>query len=224
MLNSGLQSQSPSMALPSLSKTLRQKILTEWNLTQTDFPRDQSIDQLFELQVKKTPDALAVEWGKERSTYRELNQRANQLAHYLQKKGVNSGQLVGIYLERSLEMLVALLGVLKAGGAYLPLEPAYPRERISFMLSDAQVPLLLTKKRLLAKLPQTEVNIICLDSQREEIDLESQTSPKIENRASSLAYVIYTSGSTGHPKGGRYPSSGSQSPCLSDKLCANPKR
>ena len=201
MTNSSSQFQSSLVAFSPIPEALRQKVLMEWNQTQTNFPKDQSIDQLFEVQVKKAPEALAVEWEKERITYRELNQQANRLAHYLHKKGVYSGRLVGIYLERSLEMLVALLGVLKAGGAYLPLEPACPRERISFILNDAQVPLLLTKNSLLAELPQTEINIICLDSQRETIDLESQTSPKVESRASGLAYVIYTSGSTGHPKG-----------------------
>ena len=201
MINSSSESQSSPVALSVLPEALRQKVLTEWNLTQTDFPRDQSIDRLFEFQVKKTPDALAIEWEKERITYRELNQRANQLAHYLQKQGVDSGKLIGIYLERSLEMFVALLGVLKAGGAYLPLETAFPRERISFILNDAQVPLLLTKKSLSTNLPKTETSIICLDSLQEIVDQESQTSPNVESRASNLAYVIYTSGSTGHPKG-----------------------
>ena len=167
MINSSSQSQSSLVAFSLLPEALRRKVLTEWNQTQTNFPRDQSLDQLFELQVKQAPDALAVEWEQQRITYRELNQRANRLAHYLRKKGVESGKLIGIYLERSLETLVALLGVLKAGGVYLPLETAYPRERIAFILNDAQVPLLVTTKSWLAKLPQTAITIICLDAQKE---------------------------------------------------------
>ncbi|BAY10176.1 non-ribosomal peptide synthetase [Calothrix sp. NIES-2098] len=156
------------------------------------------IHQLFEAQVEKTPNAVAVVFENQQLTYQELNQKANQLAHYLQKLGVKAEVLVGLYVERSLEMVVGLLAILKAGGAYLPLDPAYPQERIAFMLTDAQVPLVLTQQKLIADLPVNSAQIICLDNFiiKESTDnIATKVSPE------NLAYVIYTSGSTGQSKG-----------------------
>jgi amino acid adenylation domain-containing protein len=186
--------------LPLLTASERHTLLVEWNDTQIDYPK-QCIHQLFEQQVEQTADAVALIFDNQQLTYAELNNRANQLAHHLQKLGVQPDVLVGICMERSLEMVVALLGILKAGGAYLPLDPAYPKERLAFMLADAQVSLLLTQQHLVNQLPQHQAKVICLDT-----DWETITQERIENPVSSttpenLAYVIYTSGSTGKPKG-----------------------
>ncbi|HDN27235.1 MAG TPA: non-ribosomal peptide synthetase, partial [Thioploca sp.] len=139
-----------------LTESQQHQILVEWNTTKADFPRDKCLHQLFEAQVERTPEAVAVVFEDSRLTYQELNQRANQLAHYLKKLGVGPEVLVGIYIERSLEMVVGLLGILKAGGAYLPLEPAYPQERLAFMLEEAQTPVLLTQEQILSGLPPFE--------------------------------------------------------------------
>jgi amino acid adenylation domain-containing protein len=175
------------------------------------------IHQLFEAQVERDPDAVAVTFPatpeptgelaglrqrrEEKLTYRELNQRANQLAHYLKALGVGPEVPVGICLERSLEMVIGILGILKAGGAYVPLELAYPTERLSFILEDTQMPAVLTESQLLEKLPEHQAKLICLDGDRETIAQEDTENPESEGGAHSLAYVIYTSGSTGNPKG-----------------------
>jgi surfactin family lipopeptide synthetase A len=187
--------------LPLLTETERQQLLVEWNDTKTDRPRDLCIHQLFEEQVERTPDSVAVVFEAEQLTYGELNRRANQLAHHLRALGVGPEVLVAVCLERSLEMIIALLGILKAGGAYLPLDPAYPKERRAFMLQDAQVPVLLTQERLVAGLPEHDVKVICLDSGWETIAHESKENPGRLTLPENLAYVIYTSGSTGQPKG-----------------------
>src|SRR5256884_4177950 len=134
--------------LPLLTEAERQQVLAEWNATRVDFPQDTCIHELFEAQVERTPEALAVVYEDEQLSYKQLNQRANQLAHYLQRHGVGPEVRVGLRMERSLEMVVGLLGILKAGGAYVPLDPAYPQERLAFMLADAQVPVLLTQQSL----------------------------------------------------------------------------
>src|SRR5207248_4262876 len=134
-------------------------------------------------------------------TYRELNAKGNQLAHHLQHLGVGPEVLVGISLERSLDMVIALLGVLKAGGAYVPLDPAYPQDRLAFMLQDAQVAVLLTQRRLIERLPKQTAKMICLDTDWGEIARESDKNLSGEATPENLAYVIYTSGSTGWPKG-----------------------
>jgi amino acid adenylation domain-containing protein len=187
--------------LPLLTAREQQQLLVEWNQTQTAYPQDKAIHQLFEAQVEQTPDAIAVVFEDQQLTYRELNDRANQLAHYLQKLGVQPDVLVGICVERSLEMIVGLLGILKAGGAYVPLDPAYPTDRINFMLSDAQVAVLLTQQHLQAELPKPGLPVICLDSDWSTIAQESTTNPNSNVQPHDLAYVIYTSGSTGKPKG-----------------------
>lgn len=186
--------------LPVLTAAERHQLLN-WNNTQADYPKDGCIHQLFEAQVEKTPDAIAVVFEDEQLTYRELNIWANQLAHHLRTLGVEPEVMVGICVERSLEMVVGLLGILKAGGAYVPLDPTYPKERLTFMINDTQVSVLLTQQRLVAKLPHQGTNVVCLDAGWEKIAQFGQGNPISEVRADNLAYVIYTSGSTGRPKG-----------------------
>ncbi|MBN4004177.1 amino acid adenylation domain-containing protein [Nostoc sp. LPT] len=185
--------------LPILPTT-EQQLLAAWNNTQTAYPQDKSIHQLFETQVERTPDAIAVVFQNQQLTYLELEERANQLAHYLQTLGVKPGVLVGISLERSIEIAIALLAVLKAGGAYVPLDPTYPKERLTFMLNDAQVSVLLTQANLLDLLPN-QVEVVCLDTDKEKITHYPTHKPAYLVTAENLAYVIYTSGSTGTPKG-----------------------
>ncbi|MCC5641838.1 amino acid adenylation domain-containing protein [Nostoc sp. CHAB 5824] len=194
--------------LPLLTLAERQQLLVEWNNTQTDYPRQACIHQLFEAQVESTPNAVAVVFAGQQLTYQQLNERANQLAHHLQSLGVGPDVMVGLCAERSFEMVIGLLGILKAGGAYVPLDPMYPQERLSLMLKDAQVKILLTQQHLLEKLPLCGAKVVYLDSdagamsttgyayaQHSQENTVSQTTPE------NLAYVIYTSGSTGIPKG-----------------------
>ena len=187
--------------LPLLTQAERQQLLVEWNNTTREYPSNKCIHQLFEEQVTRSPDAVAIVFEGEQLTYRKLNAKANQLAHYLKTLGVEPEVLVGICLERSLEMIVALLGILKAGGSYVPLDPAYPQERLAFMLEDTQMPMLLTKAQQLENLPPHQARVVCLDSDWEEIALEREVNPYSEVTPDNLAYVIYTSGSTGKPKG-----------------------
>lgn len=184
-----------------LTELERHKILVEWNNTQNDYPLDKCVHQLFEEQVEQRPDAVAVVCEGEQLTYGELNLRANQLAHYLQGLGVGPEVLVGICVERSIEMIVGLLGILKAGGAYIPLDPAYPQERLTFMLKDACVSVLLTQGKLVKKLPQHQARVVYLDLHSEEITQCNESNPTSRATADNLVYVIYTSGSTGQPKG-----------------------
>ncbi|GJD17563.1 amino acid adenylation domain-containing protein [Rivularia sp. IAM M-261] len=168
----------------------------------------QCVHKYFEVQVNKTPDSVAVVLELEFLTYRELNEQANQLAHYLRSLGVKAGVMVGICVERSLEMVVAILGVLKAGGAYVPIDPNYPSERLSFILKDTQTPILLTLSNLLPKLPALSTNLVCLDSQWDTISQHSQENLVCDTNIDDLIYVIYTSGSTGKPKGVMVPHRG----------------
>ncbi|MBD2253936.1 amino acid adenylation domain-containing protein [Nostoc parmelioides FACHB-3921] len=187
--------------LPLLTAVEQQQLLVEWNATQVDYPLNKFIHHLFEEQVQRTPDAVAVVYENQQLTYQQLNHRANQLANYLHALGVKPDVLVGLCVERSLEMIVGLLGILKAGGAYLPLDPDYPQERLSFMLEDAQVPVLLTQQQLLENLPQHQAKVVCLDTDWQVISQSSGDNARAGVQASNLAYVIYTSGSTGRPKG-----------------------
>lgn len=164
-------------------------------------PADACIHRLFEVQVERAPDAVAVTFGGTRLTYGELNRRANQLAHHLRSLGVGPEVLVALCVERSLDAVVGLLGVLKAGGAYVPVDPTYPRERIAFMLEDAGAPVLLTQARLLPSLPPHKARVVLLDGDREAIARCSDRDPSPAAGPDHLAYVIYTSGSTGRPKG-----------------------
>ena len=188
--------------LPILTDNERQEILVEWNNTGVNYPQDKLIHQIFEAQVEKTPDSVAVVFEGEQLTYRELNQRANQLAHYLQSLSVGPESLVGIAVERSIEMIVGLYGILKAGGAYVPLDPTYPAERVAYMMEDANVPVLLTQQRLLEKLPPCKARVICLDTEWDSlIGSQSIENPICRATLENAAYNIYTSGSTGKPKG-----------------------
>jgi len=187
--------------LPLLTESEKQQLLVEWNQTQQDYPQNLCIHQLFEAWVEQTPDAIALIFKGEQLTYRELNSKANQLANYLQTLGVKPETLVGICIEPSLEMIVGILGILKAAGAYVPIDPTYPSERIAYMLDDSQLAVLLTQEKLVTSLPQHQAQVICLDSDWKEISTESKSSPITSLTPENLAYVIYTSGSTGKPKG-----------------------
>ncbi|HKU72447.1 MAG TPA: amino acid adenylation domain-containing protein [Pyrinomonadaceae bacterium] len=187
--------------LEILTHAERQQMLVEWNRTATEFPSDKCFQQLFEEQVARTPEAVAVVFGEARLTYAGLNHRANQLAYCLQQRGAGAGTIVGVLMERSLEMLVALLGALKAGAAYLPLDPSYPRERLSLILDEAAVPVLLTQEHLAATLAGQHADVLRLDTDWTEIASHSEQNPECVITPQNLAYVIYTSGSTGRPKG-----------------------
>jgi amino acid adenylation domain-containing protein len=187
--------------LPLLTETERNQLLVEWNDTQAEYPQNQCIHSLFEAQVERTPDAIAVVFENEQITYRELNRRANQLAHHLRTLGIGPELLVGIYVERSVEMVVGLLGILKAGGAYVPLDPSFPQERLAFMLADSQASVLLSQQRLVEGLSGHRLQVVCLDTAWEAISRESTENPVDGAQSAHLAYVIYTSGSTGKPKG-----------------------
>jgi amino acid adenylation domain-containing protein len=187
--------------LEILSDREQHQLLVEFNQTQANYPHNKCFHQLFEAQVSRTPDNIAVVFENQQLTYAELNTRANQVAHYLRQLGVGAEVLVGICVERSLLMLVGLLGILKAGGAYVPLDPTYPQERLAFMLEDSKAPVLLTQQHLKESLPQHQARLICLDGDWEEIATSSPDNPHINVTFENLAYVIYTSGSTGKPKG-----------------------
>jgi len=191
----------PVYQLPLLTEKEQHQLLVAWNDTATDYPQDKCIHQLFEEQVERTPDAVAVVFEDEKLTYRELNNRANQLAHYLRSLGVEPEVLVGICVERSLEMIVGLLGILKAGGAYVPLDPNYPPERVDYILSNSAAQVLITSGQVLNYLPKYKIRIICLDTELKEIERENKKNPNSKVKSQNLLYVIYTSGSTGEPKG-----------------------
>ncbi|MFQ4144478.1 amino acid adenylation domain-containing protein [Chlorogloeopsis sp. ULAP02] len=186
--------------LPLLTLAEQQQLL-EWNQNDVNYPQATCIHQLFAHQVEKTPNAIAVIFEDQQLTYQELNQQANQLAHYLQKLGVKPEVLVGICVDRSIAMIVGLLGILKAGGAYVPLDPAYPKQRLASILSDSQVSVILTQQHLLADLPDIKSPVVCLDTDWELISQQNKQNPTSEILAENLVYVIYTSGSTGNPKG-----------------------
>jgi amino acid adenylation domain-containing protein/FkbM family methyltransferase len=212
--------------LPLLTQAERHQLLVEWNDTDRDFPKNESIHNLFESQAKQTPDTVAVVFEDGELTYRELNARANQLAHYLRKSGVRPETPVGLCIERSVEMIVALLGILKAGGAYLPLDPAYPKERLELMLDDAGANILLTERAILDEWNEASIenpnssietpksktcpeqsrriqnrSFVCLDRDWHMIAHESRDNPPCATVPANLAYMVYTSGSTGGPKG-----------------------
>ncbi len=191
----------PVAKLPIISPEEKHQLLVEWNNTQTDYPQDKCFHKLFEEQVANNPEAIAVVYEDRQLTYQQLNHRANQLAHYLQKLGVKPETLVGICVKPSLEMVIGLLGILKAGGAYVPLDPNYPQERLTYMLDDSQLSILLTQEKLLEQLPENSAAITCLDRDWDIIAQNERENPVSDVTTSNLAYVIYTSGSTGKPKG-----------------------
>jgi amino acid adenylation domain-containing protein len=175
--------------------------LVEWTHTLGDSPKEKCVHDLFEAQVERTPNAIAVAFEDQHLTYRELNRRANQLAQHLQELGVGPEVLVGICVQRSLEMAVGILGILKAGGAYLPLDSTYPRDRIAFMLKDARAPILLTQASLVSILPDRKAKVVFLDTDWPSISRQNKSNTESDVVPTNLAYVIYTSGSTGQPKG-----------------------
>ena len=185
-------------ALRLLTDNEQQQFLT-WNDTRSELPGKCTQD-LFAEQCERTPGSVAVEFGDTRLTYRELNTRANQLSHYLRRKGVGPGKLVALCVDRGLDMIVGLLGILKAGGAYIPLDPGFPRERLAAMLDDAEPCLLLTQERLGGMLSSAK-EVLLIDAEWDRIAKEDKTQPAVSAAANDLAYVIYTSGSTGKPKG-----------------------
>ncbi len=194
----------PISTLPLLTEVERHQLLVEWNKDEVeDSAKDLQnsfLHQLFEAQVERTPDAIAIVFEDKQLTYRELNRRANQLAHHLKGLGVRPDILVGICMDRSLELVVGILGILKAGGACVPLDPAYPKERLTFMLEDTQVPVILTQESLLKQLSEYGAKTVCLDADWKIVARES-TKPPVSNVTSeNLAFVFYTSGSTGRPK------------------------
>ena len=200
--------------LSLLTEDERHQILVQWNDTRIDYCRERFVHELFEEQVRRTPDAVAVVFETRQITYRELNARSNQLAHYLRDLGVGPETLVGICLERSLEMVVGLLGILKAGGAYLPLDPSYPAARLGFMIDDARPGVVLTQRRLVDALPPHAATVVCLDEPLPPTAVataDSRSGPddqrEVVNKTSpsDLFYVLYTSGSTGRPKGVQIP-------------------
>lgn len=185
---------------PRLSVDEQQQ-LAAWNATQQPYPSDRCVQQLVEEQAAIRPQAVALVAGNRTLSYQDVNQRANQLAHYLRASGVGPNVLVGLCIERSPEMVIGLLGILKAGGAYVPLDPTYPSERLAFMVEDAQTPILVTQQHLIAKLPARATRTICLDIDGPLLAQQSLSDPPSTAAGDDLAYVIYTSGSTGQPKG-----------------------
>ncbi|OJT19745.1 hypothetical protein BO221_36000 [Archangium sp. Cb G35] len=191
----------PLASAAILSSSERHQLLVDWNATGADFPQDECLHHLFEAQVRRTPEATAVISEHGRLTYRELEARSNQLARRLRAMGVGPESRVGLCVERNPDMLVALLAILKAGGAYVPLDPTYPKERLAWLLEDAQGPALLAHSHLLSALPPHSIPTVCLDSDADALSRES-TQPLADSPLpGNLAYLIYTSGSTGRPKG-----------------------
>ncbi|MBA2672061.1 non-ribosomal peptide synthetase [Ramlibacter sp.] len=187
--------------LPMLGQEEQDQLLRQWNATQVDYAEQGTLQELFEAQASRTPESTAVCYETEALSYGELNRRANQLAHYLKDQGVGPDVLVGICVERSLQMVVGVLAILKAGGAYVPLDPDYPPERLAFMLADAQPKLVLTQDALRDRLSGTGLPIFCLDADHHALANAAGANPSPSGQAQNLAYVIYTSGSTGKPKG-----------------------
>ena len=187
--------------LPLLTPDEKQQQLIEWNDTSRDYPQEQLIHRMFEDQARRTPDAIAIIADGGRLTYGELNARANRLANYLTASGVGAETRVGIFMERSVEMVVGILAVLKAGGAYLPLDPEYPQERLQFMLKDSHASTLLTQEKLASEVPPHSARTIFVDADWKTIGQQPSADSSGETFGENLAYVLYTSGSTGKPKG-----------------------
>ncbi|HEY9510633.1 MAG TPA: amino acid adenylation domain-containing protein, partial [Verrucomicrobiae bacterium] len=193
----------PIATLPLMPDDEARRVIVDWNATQKPYPTTATLMNLFEAQVARTPDAVALIAGNEELSYAELNARANQLAHYLRALNVGPEKMAGICLERSWRLLVAILGVLKAGGAYVPLDPAYPKERLAFILEDTHAPVLLTQESLRHLLGSAirSTQVVALDSDWPQIRTHNRENPNTASSSNDLAYVIYTSGSTGKPKG-----------------------
>ncbi|MCX4028170.1 amino acid adenylation domain-containing protein [Endozoicomonas sp. SM1973] len=198
----------PFKQLSLLTKDERQSLLIDRSNVQSNYQGSQTIHRLFELQAVKAPDSIAVISEGQQLTYYQLNQQANQLAHFLQAKGVNTETIVGLCIDRSAEMLVSILAILKAGGAYLPLDPSYPQDRLTYILDDSKPLLLITQSNLSSKLPEYDGSLICIDTDWPKIQNYSDQNLPEKTSINKLAYVIYTSGSTGRPKGTLVPHKG----------------
>ncbi|WP_404941319.1 amino acid adenylation domain-containing protein [Pseudomonas danubii] len=193
--------QSTPRAAQAADRAAEAALIAGWNQTHYAYPLDQCLQQLIEQQVQRSPDAVAVCFDDQTLSFCQLNRRANRLAHYLRELGIGPDSLVGVQMERSLELMVALLAILKAGGAYLPLDPGYPEERLALIIDDAAVSVVLTQQRFEHRLKAQAVEVICLDDPASEELHPSEDNPASINSPDDLAYVIYTSGSTGRPKG-----------------------
>lgn len=187
--------------LPLLRNSEREQILLEWNRTERQIPKDRCVQQIFEEEVIRSADKTAVRLDKHHLNFRDLNSKANQVAQFLIQHGVSPESLVGLYFERSIEMLVGLIGVLKSGGAYIPLDPAFPKQRLDFLLKDTQASVVLTQEKLKQNLPPGSYRVLCLDSDWTLIAEYVNENPPIRARNQNVAYALYTSGSTGQPKG-----------------------
>ena len=188
-------------AVPLLSEEEREQVVRGWNRTEKEYPRDRCVHELFAEQAARTPDATAIVFANDSLTYSELDARANQLAHHLRDLGAGPDVLVGVQVERSLDMVVAVLGVQKAGAAYVPLDPAYPVDRIRLMVEDSGAPIVVTQAHLRDATSSYEAEIVYIDGDTEEIARRPVNAPDTGVNSRNLAYVIYTSGSTGRPKG-----------------------
>jgi amino acid adenylation domain-containing protein len=187
--------------LPMLTDRERVQILQEWNATESEYPSASSVHELFELQVERSPDSIALTFGEQRLSYRELNERSNQLAHRLLRAGVERGSFVAMFLDRGLDSVVATLGILKAGCVYVPVDVAYPRQRVEFMLDDAGVRVVVTHSSQMSELPAVGCRILCVDTVASEALSGDVRNPGRLCCGEDAAYVMYTSGSTGKPKG-----------------------
>ncbi len=191
----------PVSGLPLLDGAERERVLREWNATERPYPAGLRVHDLFAAQAARTPDAVAVSWRGERTTYAELERRANRVAGALRARGVGPETRVGVCMSRTPELVAALLGVLKAGGAYVPLDPAYPRERLGWMVEDAGIRLVLTESHLAGGLPDNAADVLVLDRERDALAAQPPTAPESGVLPDNLSHVIFTSGSTGRPKG-----------------------
>jgi amino acid adenylation domain-containing protein len=201
LLRAGLEDPGATLAsLDMLPPEERHRLLVTWNDTARDYPRDRCVHELFEEHARLTPDATALVDGKRRLSYRELDERANRLAHHLQKLGIGANTPVGICMSRSAELVISLLAVLKAGGAYVPYDTTYPTERMAAMLEDVRLKVLLTQEPLLARLPERKPRVVCVDRDWETIAQYAAEKPEKRSGPDDLCYVIFTSGSTGRPK------------------------
>jgi amino acid adenylation domain-containing protein len=199
-----LVTENPDAQLSSLSllrEDVRRDLLVDRNDTRAEYPRHLCIQQLFEAHAERAANEIAVVFGGEQLTYGELNSRANQLCRHLTSLGVGRDTRVGLFLEHSIETVTAILAVLKAGAAYVPLEPAHPAARLSFIIEDAALPVILTQSQIVPRLPQSNAQVVCLDTDWSDISLHAGDDPARTSTPEDLAYVIYTSGSTGEPKG-----------------------
>jgi amino acid adenylation domain-containing protein len=201
LLSAGLENPGAALAeLVMVTGEERHRLLVGWNDTARDFPRDRCVHELFEAHAERAPASIALVDGDRRLTYRELDERANRLAHHLQKLGVTANAPVGICMNRSAELVVSVLAVLKAGGAYVPYDPTYPKERVAAMLEDVRLKVLLTRETLLERLPERKPRVVCLDRDWEGIAPNPAGKPEKRSGPHDLCYVIFTSGSTGRPK------------------------